>query len=129
MVLKESLSLLVDGNVIHEAIIISDSRIECFPCVHTYDSLLLIKSLIDKLVKDNILRVFCDYLTVRENGYTIVAIPLRKNLVLLLVSHTALLDFNKIVQEVLRSLRKLGRVQTPLHSDGVSRTKYAETVL
>ncbi|RLG74445.1 MAG: hypothetical protein DRO23_06760 [Thermoprotei archaeon] len=129
MVLKESLSLLVDGQVFHEAIIISDSRIECFPCVHTYDSLLLIKNLIDKLIRDSILRVFRDYLTVRENGYTIVAIPLRKNLILLLVSHTVLLDFGKIVQEVLRSLKKLGRIQISLHSDGVSGTKYAETIL
>ena len=127
--LKDALSLFVDGRVIHEAIIVSDRKIECFPCVHTYDSLLLIKDLVDKLVGNGFLRVFSDYLAIREDGYTIVAVPLRKGLVLFLVSHTALLDFGKIVQGILRGLKRLSKVQTLLHRDGVDRTKSAETVL
>ena len=129
MVLEEALSLLVDGYVIHEAIIVSNSKIKCFPCIHVYDSLLLIKELVNNLTRRGILRNFCDYLTIRENSYTIVAIPLRENLVLILVSHTAFLDFDKIVKEVLRGLRKLSKVQTLHQCDGVSRTKTTETIM
>jgi len=129
MVLKESLSLLVDGCLIHEAIIISDNKIECFPCVHVYDSLLLIKELVSRLTRSGVLRNFCDYLTIREDGYTMVAIPLKENLVLILVSHTVLLDFGKIVKEVLRGLRRLSKAQTLHQGDGVSKTKPAETIM
>mgnify|MGYP000651506822 CR=1 FL=1 len=129
MVLEEALSLLVDGYVIHEAIIVSNSKIKCFPCVHVYDSLLLIKELVNNLTRRGVLRNFCDYLTIREDDYTMVVIPLREDLVLILVSHTALLDFGKIVKEVLRGLRKLSKVQAPHQCNGVSKTKSAETIM
>lgn len=112
LVLKEALSLLVDGDVIHEAIVVSDGTIQCFPCVYVYNSINLIKKMVNELVQEGLLRPLSDFITIRENKYTIITIPLRKNVMLLLVSRSILPELGAIAESIVRIIKKLSRIST-----------------
>jgi len=111
MVLKESLSLLVDGQIIHEAIVISNNEIRCFPCIHTYENLTLLAKTMEKLVKAHILKELGGYITLRKKDYTLIVIPLKQNAVLILASHTMFLELAQTVQSILEVIKKLSKIQ------------------
>lgn len=118
MVLKESLSLLVDGQIIHEAIVISNSEMRCFPCIHTYENLSLLAETIEELVKAHILKELSGYITLRKKDYMLIAIPLKRNAILVLVSHTIFLELTQTIQSILKVIRKLSRMQFEHLSNG-----------
>ncbi len=106
--IEPALSILVDGDsVLEAAVVYSDGRIYCYPCVNGgIEYLRDLSDFIFKLVKLGVINLRRDYVILYLENYNLVIIPLNEYNFLVLSTNPKYIT-RRLVRGFLKSLRRL----------------------
>ncbi|HDN75751.1 MAG TPA: hypothetical protein ENG05_01330 [Acidilobales archaeon] len=110
--IEPSLSLLVDGDVVTEAIVIdSEGSMLCYPCMKVVSKFVkLLGKLVFELIKSDALRIADSYVIMYLVKHNMATIPLSRNKALILVVD-AKFNPEDVVREYIRIINKLMSVE------------------